>query len=102
MDWLSVAESWNEGDDGSFMVHPGGPRVVERFGSCIVLSFVSDGLFWRHRTLIEAGGSHDYTRYQPHITLCEDPDNLIDVSKIEPYTGAIALGPEIFEDVKAD
>lgn len=101
MDWLAVSQSYGEDDDGSILVQPGGPRVVEQFGNSIVLSFVSDGLSWRHRELKQAGASHDFAKYQPHITICKVPEGMkIDLIEIEPYTGAIALGPEIFEDIK--
>ena len=101
VDWLKIMPQWNEEDDGSFMVHPGGPRVVELFGQdCLVLSFSSDGLSWRHHELTEAGCAHSWSQYQPHITIAKGYDKSFDLSKIEPYRGAIALGPEIFDDIK--
>lgn len=101
MDWLAVAQSFGEDEDGSFLVHPGGPRVVEQFNDTIVLSFVSDGLSWRHRELKQAGASHDYAKYQPHISICKLAKcQEVDLSKIKPFTGAIALGPEIFEEIE--
>lgn len=103
VDWLSVAQSFGEEDDGSLLVSPGGPRVVEQFNDTIVLSFVSDGLSWRHRELKQAGASHDYVKYQPHVSICKVPEGVkLDLSKIAPYTDAIALGPEIFADIKRE
>ena len=105
VDWLACSppSEYAEDDDGNLMVHPGGPRVVEEFGQnreAIVLSFVNDGLQWRHRELLGQGCRHSFARYQPHITISKMGKGTVDMSKVQPYTGAIALGPEIFEEGK--
>lgn len=104
VDWLACSppSEYHESEDGSLMVHPGGPRVVEEFGQhkeCVVLSFANDGLQWRHRELLGQGCRHSFARYQPHITITKMGKGTVDMSKVQPYTGAIALGPEIFEEI---
>lgn len=109
IDWAKLGSSWNEDDEGKLMVHPGGPRQVNTFSpkfrkpeeSAVVLEFACDGLEWRHREMCERGAVHSYKPYRPHVTLFYTSDPNFDVSKIEPYTGAIALGPEIWEEVKS-
>lgn len=102
VDWLACTQAFGEDEDGSLMIHPGGPRVVEEFGQnkeAVVLSFSNDGLQWRHRELLNAGCKHTFGRYQPHITITKMGRGTVDMAKVQPYTGAIALGPEIFEDL---
>lgn len=99
VDWIEAGNAWMQDENGNMMIHPGGPRVLEKFDDCLVLSFASAELSMRHGALRNIGCSHDYEKYQPHITLCyETPPNL-DLTKITPYTGAIALGPECFERI---
>lgn len=103
VDWMKAGQSYGEDEDGRLMLHPDGKRVLERFGkdgNLIVLSFISDELMWRHERLKQLGCAWDWQEYQPHITLVADPDHLIDLSKITPYKGAIALGPEEFTDIE--
>lgn len=100
VDWMQFSPSYAEDDDGAMMIHPGGARSIEKFGDAIVLSFASDGLQWRHREMRQGGCSYDHTIYQPHVTITYSSEG-IDATKIAAYQGAIALGPEIFEEVKA-
>ena len=96
VDWFKVGESWEDKID---LV--GGPRIVEAFpGGPIVLLIGASSLKWRHREIMEAGGSHDFPEYQPHITLSKNSDQ--DLKDVTPYQGRILLGPEIFEEVKND
>jgi hypothetical protein len=62
-----------------------------------VLMFASSQLYWRHREIVEAGASHDFPDYTPHVSLTESP---VDLSGVEPYRGRIVLGPEIFEELR--
>jgi hypothetical protein len=99
LDWMKVGESWSSDRDGKLSVAPGGARLIEKFGEgAIVLLFNSSELAWRHVSIIEAGASWDWPEYQPHITFTYDPGS-VDLSKVEPYRGAIELGPEIFAEV---
>lgn len=96
VDWFKVGQAW----EGEMKLPAGGPRLVEQFdGGAIVLMFASNELRWRHRQVIEAGGSHDYPEYQPHITVSME-DQKIDLNKIEAYQGEIHLGPEIFGPIR--
>lgn len=98
LDWMKVGEAW----PSELKIAAGGPRAIERFGDggAIVLAFASSELEWRHRKALEVGASSDYDDYQPHITISWlDPQ--IDADTIEPYTGEIILGPELFSEIEA-
>lgn len=94
VDWMKAGEPWQ-----SRMELPeGGPRVVEPLGGAgAVLLFASNELKWRHEALIRAGAVSDYDEYQAHITLSYGDAPIPE--GVEPYTGPIVLGPEIFEEV---
>jgi uncharacterized protein len=95
IDWMKLSESWSD----EIKIAAGGPRVVEQFdGGAIVLSFACRELHWRHREVIEAGGSTGHPEYQPHITVSWYGDTF-DVGKVEAYQGEIVLGPEIFQEI---
>lgn len=105
IDWLKVeANDWNEEKDGTLVINPGGPRLVERLGKngeALVLLFGSSRLAWRHEQIRNAGASWDWPEYQPHVTISYNaPD--IDVDAIEPYRGVLRFGPEIFEPLDDD
>lgn len=105
VDWMLIPEPSSFGlidDDGILEVTPGGPRVVEPLGpkGAIVLFFNSAMLQWRHQDIHNIPGVEwDHPKYSPHVTITYDPGK-VDLSKVEPYTGKIILGPEIFEEVK--
>jgi phage-related protein (TIGR01555 family) len=104
VDWLKVGgDSWSSGD-GSIEVAPGGPRVVEPLGMAVVLLFNSSDLTWRHDAMVERGASWDFSEYQPHISISYDREANadLDLASVEPYAGAIRLGPEMFEEFKPD
>ncbi|WP_341959201.1 phage portal protein [Pseudomonas sp. RC10] len=101
VDWMKVGESWSGDSKGLLKIAPGGARLIDKFGEgAIVLLFNSSELAWRHVSIVEAGASWDWPEYQPHITFTYDP-GAVDIGKVEPYRGAIELGPEIFEEVKS-
>jgi phage-related protein (TIGR01555 family) len=100
LDWIKAgnASEWGDENGGKITIAPGGPRVVEPLGNMTaVLMFASSQLCWRHEEIVRAGASHDFDDYQPHISLTKAD---VDLSAIEPYRGAIVLGPEVFEEVK--
>jgi phage-related protein (TIGR01555 family) len=103
VDWMKVASnSWSSTVDkggGELQTTPGGPRLIEKFGDAVVLLFANAELTWRHDEMVKAGCSWDFPEYQPHITISWNAEGL-DLSRIEPYQGAIRLGPEIFEEVE--
>ena len=100
VDWMKMGESWSNEKNGNMEIKPGGPRIVEQLGGqgAVVLMFGSSELSWRNRWMREEGASWDYEEYQPHITISYNAGDL-DLSKVEPYTGKIVLGPEIFEEI---
>lgn len=102
VDWLKIGTDWSSEDDGGLTVRAGGPRVIERFGeNAIVLAFSNTALQWRNMDAREQGASWNHEDYTPHITITYQPPPDLDLSKVQPYTGVIVLGPEIFEEVKS-
>lgn len=95
VDWMVMGQAYED----DVTVSDGGPRLLERFGDAVVLSFASSALSWRHEEMKNRGASWDHDQYQPHVTISWDAADL-DLSKVEPYRGKIVLGPEIFEEVK--
>lgn len=95
VDWFKAGQSW----DDEIKLPSGGPRLVEQFGRAIVLRFASSSLSWRHEDFKRIGASWDHDEYAPHITISYDE---MPEGKIEPYTGPIVLGPEMFVEVKED
>lgn len=104
VDWLKVSEDWGQDEEGKMIVRAGGPRCFEQFGNAIVLSFSNSNLQWRHQQLKDACGiSHDFEKYQPHITVGYVDDGVkVDLSKIPMFNEAIVLGPEEFHDAQAN
>lgn len=96
VDWTEIGQDWSGDQQGRIRIKPGGPRLVEVLGEdAKVLKFSSEELEWRHKRMLDAGASWDWNEYQPHITITygDMPEN------VEPYTGPIVLGPEIFEEL---
>lgn len=101
-DWIKAGNASEYGGDGkdTLTIAEGGPRAVEPLGGMsAVILFASSQLVWRHESIKEAGASHDFPDYTPHISLTKTP---IDLSTVEPYRGRIVLGPEIFEELRED
>lgn len=102
VDPIKMGTTWADNEKGELTVKPGGPRAVEKLGeSAVVLLFASDDLSWRHRGMVEAGASHDYDEYQPHVTLTYEAGD-VDLDAIKPFTGALRFGPELFEPLDLD
>lgn len=104
LDWIKVgsAGEWSSEDDGRMTIAPGGPRLISQFGEAVVLQFASSRLTWRFEDIVNLGAYVKFPEYQPHVTITwQKPDDL-DLTKVEPYRGAIVLGPEIFEEVNED
>lgn len=103
VDPMKMGENWSTDPNGGLTVKPGGPRAVERLGeNAVVLMFASSDLVWRHGAMIEAGGSHDYPEYQPHVTLSYGVPLDFDLEAIKPYAGKLEFGPELFEALDLD
>jgi len=104
VDWMEMGTDWSGDEKGWLRVPAGGPRLIERLGEggkAVVLAFVNESLTWRHERFVNAGASWDWPAYQPHVTITWDAGDL-DLSKVEPYTGPLVFGPEIFAEVKED
>lgn len=103
VDWLKVGEdTWGNDDKGNLTVKPGGARVMEQFNKFLVLAFANSDLSWRHCSVIDrTGGSWDYEDYTPHVSISKDP-GAVDPLTMKAWTGAINLGPEVFEEIKVD
>lgn len=102
VDWFDMPEDWSSDQDGGLRVKVGGPRAVEKFGdSAIVLMFANRELRWRHEGLNEAGASHDWPEYRPHVTFAKG-EQTIDLADVEPFTGELFFGPEIWETLDTD
>ena len=97
VDWMDVGESWTP----RLELSAGGPRQMEQFGEARVLLFASEELKWRHERIKDAGATWDHPEYQPHVTISYDPD-APDIADIEPYTGPLIFGPEVFAEIKED
>ena len=96
VDWMRMGEAW----DSHIEVRAGGARLMEAFGpqgDTLVLAFVSSELSYRHEEMKHAGASWDWPEYQPHITIANGFNG--DLKTVQPWTGEIKLGPEIFEEV---
>jgi hypothetical protein len=103
VDWSKAMGAYGEDEKGSLMIHPGGPRAVEHIGpiGAVAILFTSGDLAWRHDDILNrTGATGTFPDYQPHVTLYyDDPAGMrTDLSKVQPYTGAIALGPEIWQE----
>ena len=101
LDWMKVGQDWSSDKDGRITVNAGGPRLVETLGDAgaVVLLFQSNDLRWRHDAIREAGASWDYDEYQPHVTITYAKPEGLDLSKVEPFTGALVFGPELFSEL---
>jgi hypothetical protein len=77
-------------------------RSLKQFGDAVVLAFDAPVLEQHHDRFMDAGGSHDYPSYQPHVTITYQAPEGLDLSKIEPYDGLLIFGPEEFKPIKGN
>ncbi len=94
VDWAEMGR-----DANGLVVAPGGVRGLEKLGpdkEAVTLRFENDELAGRHDEMVEAGASHDYDSYEPHVTI-----NLSGTipANATPYMGELVFGPEIFEKI---
>ncbi len=104
LSWNEIPPALYQDEAGQFVVSPNpSGRFVEPLGDkgAVVLKFYSPELQARFKEIIRAGASWDYPSYQSHVTLTYNGSEL-DLTKIEPYTGKIVLGPEVFEELNED
>jgi hypothetical protein len=102
VDPMQMGEGWSSDPDGGLVIKAGGPRALERFGEgALVLQFASWSLESRHRDMVQAGASHDWPDYLPHVTISYEAGD-IDLEALKPYSGELRFGPEIFEPLDPD
>lgn len=97
LDWFKVGESWQS----EMTIAAGGARLVETLGvdsKFYVLLIKSSELEYRNAMMLEAGAVSSHAEYTAHISI--QKGGYLDVTKIQPFLGAIHLGPEIFEEVR--
>lgn len=108
VDWMKVGQAWTDDAEGNYTLRPGGARPLELLGAekdVLVQLFVSSELAWRHEDMKLAGATWDYPEYQPHVSLTWNlaptlTERLARMAELEPYTGKLVFGPEMFEEVK--
>lgn len=103
VDPFDLPGDWSSDESGELRVRQGGPRKVEQLGpkGAIVLRFANRYLSYRNADLIEAGASSDWPEFTPHVTITYNGAG-VDLDKVEPYTGELLFGPEIFERLDTD
>lgn len=75
-------------------------RNVEEFrGGAIVLEVYSTELTARWAELTQSGLFWKWPDYRPHVTISYNDQKGLDISKIEPFSGTINLGPEVVDEV---
>lgn len=103
VDPMKMGRDWREDEKGQIIVRPGGPRVIEKLGeNAVVLRFACPDLDWRHKDMIEAGGSHDWPEYAPHVTISYTAPEGADIDALKPFNGALRFGPEEFAALDLD
>jgi phage gp29-like protein len=101
VDWFKMGSAWGT-ENGGLIIAPGGARVVATLGeNATVLMFSSADLEWRHENMVDAGASWDFPSYHPHVTISYDGAPA-DLAAVEPYTGKLVFGHEIFEPLDED
>jgi hypothetical protein len=80
-----------------------GPREVAALGDggAVVLKFRSKPLHDRWQALLDAGATFNYPSFTPHVTISWDAGD-VDLSQVEPFTGELEFGPEVFEEIGDD
>lgn len=103
VDPMKMGRDWREDEKGQIIVRPGGPRVIEKLGdNAVVLRFACPDLDWRHKDMIEAGGSHDWPEYAPHVTISYTAPEGVNIDALKPFNGTLRFGPEEFSALDLD
>lgn len=95
---------WPAPRTGGLVVSSREGRFVEPLGDdgAIVLKFESPPLSRRWQELRYRGAVTSYPTYTPHVTITWEAQGDLDLQKVEPYTGPLIFGPEVFEEVDED
>lgn len=84
-------------DEGDIELEASSERRLEVFnGGAVVLTLNSEYLQDRFRHYQAKGCSYDFEEYKPHVTIgyLKEGQDTFDPSRIVPYMGRVALGPE--------
>jgi hypothetical protein len=84
------------------IVVSGGRRTVEQLGKegAVVMRFESSDLQNRHRQFRDAGASHDFPSYLPHVTISYIKPRIdFERHPIPPFPGDLVFGPEVMETI---
>ena len=100
VDWMKIPTAWEQKEDGTLVVPPGGPRHVACLGTgdAVALLFNHSGLSYRHEDIKRCGATWKWASYQPHVTLTYEAGDM-DLEDVTPYEGVIELGPERFKEI---
>lgn len=81
----------------------GGPRKLAPLGDkgAVVLHFESQELQDRHAEAMAMGGSHDFPKFLPHVTLSYDAGG-VDLAAITAPTFPLLFGPEVHRPINED
>lgn len=95
---------WPRRKPGGLIVKSSTDRSVVPLGDggAIVLKFESSNLEGRWLELKDKGFLPSWPDYQPHITITWEAPETLDLSKVEPFTGSLIFGSEIFREVNED
>lgn len=88
--------------DTKRLVARGGTRRITLLGNAIVLTFDNEALTARWQALRDAGCSWDYDGYTAHISLTYNVTPDVDLATLEPYSGPLIFGGEVYEPIDTD
>ena len=79
-----------------------GKRSIEVFGGenspTVVMKMEDKYLSDRHNRLRDAGCSHDWPEYHPHVSITKK-GLTVPIDSIDPFPGPIYTGPEAYDDI---
>lgn len=75
-------------------------RKISMFGDAFVIQLSSKYLQRRWKEFMDNGTTYDFSSYKPHLTVTFSMKYVPD--DIEPFTGPIILGPEIYKEVNLE
>lgn len=93
---------WPKARTGHIIVPEGGVRSVGRLGDdgAVVLHFESDELTDGWQLLKDAGAVWKYDGYKPHLTISWQVPADFSISSVQPYSGRLEFGPQIFAEIE--
>lgn len=88
---------------GNTVTADGGARKLGPLGDkgAVVLHFASAELDARHQEAMAAGASHDFPKFQTHVTLSYDASG-VDLAAIAPPSFPLVFGPEVHSQINED